>query len=459
MPLTLLYLMLLMVVLVCFAQASPPTPMLAGKIIPLNENAAYSWFSEPRAIVHDDKLIVGSVRAVDTFRSGQNDPTWGSVEVSVCDLKTGTAKTIVLHRYFDQDDHDDPAFLPLPDNRLLALYSKHAIERKAYARISEPNNPLAWGDPIVIETPGKDSRPFSGDNVTYSNLFRFPNGRIYDFYRGFGYDPNYMFSDDDGRTWKYGGRLLIGKNGYGPYVKYAYDGEGTLHFLATEDHPRNYDNSIYHGSLRDGQICDSYGKPLAKLSVTTDASLASWDLTKVFAGDGDNVAWMCDIKLDREKHPYITFSVQKDGKGMPKGEAGFDHRFFYGRFDGKQWSVNELAYAGTRLYRGEDDYTGLAMLDPDDPEIVYISTNAIPTTGAPLISSVDNQRHHELFRGKTADGGKTWKWEPLTANSVFENVRPIVLRWNEKTVLVWMRGGYFNNRGQWTTTISAMILN
>src|SRR5205823_7039371 len=90
------------------------------------------------------------------------------------------------------------------------------------------------------------------------------------------------------------------------------------------------------------------------------------------------------------------------GKGMPKGEAGFDHRFFYGRFDGKQWNVNEMAYAGTRLYRGEDDYTGLAMLDPGDPDIVYISTNAIPTTSAPLISSVDNQRHHELFRGKTA---------------------------------------------------------
>ena len=66
---------------------------------------------------------------------------------------------------------------------------------------------------------------------------------------------------------------------------------------------------------------------------------------------------------------------------------------------------------------------------------------------------------NELFRGKTTDGGKTWQWEPLTANSVFENVRPIVLHWNDKVVLVWMRGGYFNNRGQWTTTISAMIFD
>jgi hypothetical protein len=33
------------------------------------------------------------------------------------------------------------------------------------------------------------------------------------------------------------------------------------------------------------------------------------------------------------------------------------------------------------------------------------------------------------------------------------------LRWNDKVVLVWMRGAYFNNRGQWTTTISAMIVD
>src|SRR5437763_846135 len=104
MPLILLCFMLLALASVCFAQASAPTPMLARQNIPLNENAAYSWFSEPRAIIQNDKLIVGSVRAIDTFRAGQSDPTWGSVEVSVCDLKTGAIKTTVLHRYFDQDD-------------------------------------------------------------------------------------------------------------------------------------------------------------------------------------------------------------------------------------------------------------------------------------------------------------------------------------------------------------------
>ena len=361
---------------------NPPTDFVAGKVIPLNENCAYSWFSEPRAIVWKDKLVVGGVRAVENAHTGLSDPNWGNIEVAVCDLNSGKVAKTILDKHFEQDDHDDPAFLPMPDDRLLAVYSKHAVERKAYAHFCEPNDPLKWGEPTIIETPGKESRPFSGDNLTYSNLFRFPNGRIYDFYRGFGYDPNYMYSDDEGKTWKYGGRLLAGKNGYGPYVKYAYDGDQTVHFIATEDHPRNYDNSLYHAFLRDGKLFDSWGKQIGTLSQTTEEGIEAWDMTKIFPGDPDNVAWMTDIKLDRDKQPYVAFSVQKDGRDKPKGEAGFDHRYYYGRFDGKKWNVHEIAYAGTRLYRGEDDYTGLVALHPEDPNTLFIATNADPTTGA-----------------------------------------------------------------------------
>ena len=78
-------------------------------------------------------------------------------------------------------------------------------------------------------------------------------------------------SDDHGATWTYGGRLFKGKDGYGPYVKYAYDGDGTIHFVATEDHPRNFDNSLYHGIVRDGQICDSAGSVLALLAAHRSA--------------------------------------------------------------------------------------------------------------------------------------------------------------------------------------------
>jgi hypothetical protein len=267
-----------------------------------------------------------------------------------------------------------------------------------------------------------------------------------------------MFSDDCGRSWTYGGRLLRGRNGYSPYLKYAFDGADTIHLIATDDHPRNYSNSVYHGFVRDGRVHLSDGTPRAELSGDTDTKVAAWDLTQVFRGDPDNVAWVIDLELDREKRPYLAFSVQKDGRGLPTGQGGKDHRYYYGRWDGSAWHVHEMAHAGTRLYPREDDYTGLVALDPNDPAVVYISTDADPMTGAPLVSSADRRRHYELFRGTSRDSGATWAWEPITANSTVDNLRPIVPKWDDpRSALVWMRGTYRNNHGEWNTAVVATI--
>jgi len=436
-----------------------PTNYVAGKLIQLNDNGAWSWFMDERAIVDDGKLIVGSVRAVGDYRN-ERDPDWGNVEVSVYDLASGATGHTVLHRHLQQDDHASPAFLALPDGRYLAVYTQHGVERRIYYAVSAPHDPLKWTPPSSFDTPGSPAQPLRGNNVTYSNLFRLASGRIVNFFRGVELEPNYMYSDDTGRTWHYGGRVAHGtKSGYSPYLKYAFDGVGTIHFVMTENHPRNYDNSLYHGFIRDGAIYLSDGTRRAKLSETTETDVNAWDLTRVFQGDPDNVAWMCDLELDSLERPYVVFSVQKDGRGLPRGQGGFDHRFDYARWDGSRWRVHEIAYAGTRLYAGEDDYTGLAALDPHNPDVIYISTDADPVTGKPLVSVADGQRHHELFRGTTRDFGATWQWEAITANSDVDNLRPIVPKWKDtRTALVWMRGSYKNNHGEWTTAVVAMLV-
>jgi hypothetical protein len=325
--------------------------------------------------------------------------------------------------------------------------------------VSEPGDPLKWGPERSLQTPGTPEQ-WGGDSVTYSNLFRFPDGTLYDFHRGFSHDPNYLVSRDEGDSWKYGGHLLRGRDGYSPYLKYAYDGNGTLHFIATEDHPRNYDNSLYHGFLRDGKLHRSDGATAAELSKSTETEINSWDFTRIYAGDADHVAWMCDIELDATGRPYVAFSVQRDGAGLPRGQGGMDLRYHYARFDGAHWSTHEAAHAGKRLYPGEDDYTGLAALDPHDPDVLYISTDAHPVTGKPLVSAADGKRHYELFRGVTADDGAHWTWTPITANSTVDNLRPIVPKWvGSRTALVWMRGTYRHNHGEWTTKVVATIMN
>lgn len=435
-----------------------PPKYVAGTLVQLNDNGAWSWFMDERAIVHNGRLIVGSVRAVGDF-ANTADPDWGNVEIAVYDISSGAARKTVLHRHFEQDDHDGPALMPLSDGRYLAVYTKHGVERRVYYRFSEADDPLTWGPAIEFETPGTDAPNFRGDNVTYSNLFRLPSGRILNIFRGFDHDPNYMFSDDEGRTWTYGGRLMKGRDGYSPYLKYAYDGQGTIHFIATEDHPRNFDNSVYHGFIRDGHIYFSDGTLRGRISETTGVEINTWDVTKVFQGDPDNVAWVIDLELDAQNHPYAVISVQKDGRGLPPRQGGMDHRYYYARWDGRTWTVHEIAYAGTRLYPYEDDYTGLAALDPHDPGIIYISTDADPSTGAPLVSKADGRRHREIFRGTTRDSGATWRWEPMTANSTVDNLRPLVPKWKDpRTALVWMRGTYERNRGRWSTAVVGLIL-
>ena len=435
---------------------------LAKQLIELNDNGAWSWFMDERVIVHNGKLIVGSVRSSEKSYKFGDVPAGeiGACELSVHDLTNGKTSVITLHAPFEQDDHNGPSLHVRPDGCVIAIYSRHSVERKVFWRISASADLLTWGPEQFMETPGMDAPPCSGDNVTYSNPWQPPaeGGRIYNFFRCVSHQQNWMYSDDNGNTWKYGGMFLRGSQGYAPYFKYAPNQTDTLYFIGTEDHPRQYDNSVYAGYIRAGKIHQSNGNEYAPLSKSMDKSGDIWDLTCLYRGDANHVAWVIDLHLDPLGNPVCIFSTQRDGKGMPRGQGGFDHRYHYARWDGSRWIEHEIAYAGTRLYPGEDDYTGLASIDPQDVSSVYISTDADPVTGKPLISSTDNQRHFELFHGKTPDGGATWTWTPLTQNSPTDNLRPLVPIWNDPRVaLVWMRGEYPNHRGPWTCKVVAAI--
>ncbi len=74
---------------------------------------------------------------------------------------------------------------------------------------------------------------------------------------------------------------------------------------------------------------------------------------------------------------------------------------------------------------------------------VVVSTDVHPKTGVPLISAADGQQHHELFEGITTDGGATWHWTTITADSTADNLRPIIPIWDsDQRALLWLRGVY-----------------
>lgn len=432
------------------ALAAPaPAPVV------LKANGGWCWFQDERALVVGETLLFGSIAG--STRGGSKA---GDVDVTSVDLRTQRVHSTTLHPELQSDDHNTPAFLALPDGRILATYQTHGspkgmtgLDLMRWRRTVRPFDLSEW-------TP-EQTLPI-GAGVSYSNLYRLgaEKGRIYNFHRGVGFNPNYLVSTDDGVTFVYGGRLLqwprpvgdprfTGLSGGRPYVKYAQAGDDTIHFTATEDHPSSYDNHLYHAFLRGGVVHHSDGRAIAPLSTTADQGIDPRALTVVYPGDPDHVPWMCDLHVDRSGHPRIVFSVQRAGvrargqRGVP--DDGLDLRYHHARWDGARWIVNEIAFAGMRLYAGEDDYAGLAAIDPQDPSVLYLSSNADPKTGAPLISASDGKRHWEIFRGVSRDEGLTFTWTPITRDSTADNLRPIVPIWPEakgRTILLWLRGTY-----------------
>jgi hypothetical protein len=254
-----------------------------------------------------------------------------------------------------------------------------------------------------------------------------------------------MVSEDNGDTWHYGGQLFAFRGR--PYVRYASNDKDRIHFITTEEHPRHYNNSIYHGYIEDRQVYGSDGKKIGDLSQDEHTTLKPYDFTTIYDGDSTtrtNVAWTSDIELDEQGFPYVAFSVTKDpirlGETKDTREGGFDHRYHYARWDGQKWQQYEIAYAGSRLYAGENEYTGLIALHPEDPDVVYISADVNPATGEPLQKR--GKPHYEIFRGTTTDQGATWQWMAITKKSRKDNIRPMVVANEDWEAVLWLKGRY-----------------
>jgi hypothetical protein len=397
-----------------------------SSIITFKKNGGWCWFQDERAIIHNGILIFGTVANPRGFDGEKLD---GDVEAMVYDI--GLKKHLgkyVLHDNLEADDHNTPAFLLLNDGRILAVYSKHGTDENIrYRKTKKPFDYLNWDSENILTREAE---------VTYSNLYLLSNennheGRIYNFYRGENWNPNYIISDDNGKSWKYGGHLI--KFEGRPYVKYISDGIQKIHFITTEHHPHNFANSIYHAYIEHDKIFKTDGTFIKNLSV---GPISPEEGTKIFAGDSMNVAWTIDIHLDGGGNPFIAYLVEKD-----KDPNQISYR--YARWDGQSWDDNFLAYAGSALYAAESHYSGLVALDPQNPNIVYISADADPVKGTELISRKDSKRHYEIFKGISEDHGKNWSWIAITRDSDFDNIRPIMpVSDGEYKVLLWLKGKY-----------------
>ena len=404
-----------------FSQTSP---------IIFNTNAGWNWCQDERAIIDNNQLIFSSTANAAGTDGATRD---GDDEITTYNLSTSALSVFTLHDALDSDDHAAGAYGPARRKHSGCLFHARPQRLRPLARHHESRR---YQQLVGRINHRRQLRRLLG--AAYSNVYSLSStGVTYDFYRGEWYNPNVLVSTDDGSTWTNGGRLIrTSASGIRPYVKYITNNTDRVWFVYTDCHPRDGVTNLYAAYLQSGNIYDSYGTQIGVLNTTSSSGIAPSQGTMVFNASANNNehAWTSDLQLDANGYPVAVYSTRISND---------DHRYRFARFDGTTWHDCEIAYAGQCLYTAENDYVGLISFNPSDLNTVYMSTNADPVTGTPLISSADGKRHWEVYRGFTDNNGASFTWTPITANSTADNIRPNLPKWDsQNTALYWLQGTY-----------------
>ncbi len=415
----------------------PPEPE-AGLI---TDDGVWTWFNDERAIWHDGILFTGHVK-----RNGK-------IAVTRYDPDTGIRSETELSTLSQVDDHNNPALHALPDGKILASYSRHNPDNFFSYRTSLTTSPSTIADWGPESTHGANRHSYSN---TYAMSAE--GDKIYTFTRAIGWNPNWSVSTDSGANWSPMQELVRnGGDSTRPYLRYSGNGVDEIDFIYTDGHPRDENNSVYHASIRGGNVLHTDGtviKALAATPLLHDAatpergtvvyqySAAAQDDPNEWMPSGR--AWSWCIQQQKNGDPVIAFTVQKDDVTG----SGWDHDriyYYYARWTGNAWQKRFIAHAGRPLYSAEDDYAGGICIDPEKPNVVYVSSNALnpfdlsSTTDVPLRANA----RYEIWKGTTNDGGLTFAWQAVTEDSTEDNIRPFVPKKHGRSEsLLFLRGTY-----------------
>jgi rhamnogalacturonyl hydrolase YesR len=390
----------------------------------ITTSGAWCWFSDPRAVYHQGKYRRTYVGWVNHR---------GDVVIGAYDHPTGRIETFVLHEKLEADDHVNPSILIRADGRLMVFYSQHSTgDSPIQLRVSrEPEEITGW-EPAraLVLNNTRDYPKDYRDSYCYSNPYQLSkeNGRIFLFWRGMGFKPNVAVSADGGMTWT-GSRILIHPDDIyrdrRPYLKVDSNGRDRIHLAFTDGHPRDEPtNSIYYACYRRGAFYKADGTKIADLE---SLPMKPEQTDRVYDARATQVrAWIWDVAEDKNGRPVLVYAR------LPSEN---DHRYHYARWDGKRWVDHEIVIAGQWFPKTppgqqelEPHYSGGLVLDHNNPDTVYLSRQ---------VNGV-----FEVEDWSTRDLGRIWTSVPITQKSLYDNVRPFVIRHHkpgEKPSLLWMQ--------------------
>lgn len=420
--------------------------LLGQSIGTVTDDGAWCWFSDPRAIYTKKKngpIVTGWVTKS------------GDIVAASLDLKSGRVEQKTLYQQLEKDDHDNPAFLELPDQRILTQYTWHGGSKSGMGVIqnttSKALDVTTFSDPIVFKPQTPELlKKFVRESYAYANpmLLSEENNKIFSFGRWIGYKPNFVTSTDNGKTWSDPVVVITSKTlntNNRPYVKYFSDGKSKIHLLFTDGHPNAEPlNSVYYCYYEQGAFWRADG---SRIATVDQLPFLPSDATVVYQATAETgKAWIFDIVIDKKGRPVVAYTRYPTNQ---------QHGYWYAVYDKGKWHDHHLIDSGGWFphtpeggKEREENYSGGLTLDPVNPSVVYFSHEV--------------NQVFEISRGETQDFGKTWKFTPITQNSKLDNVRPIVPRYKKKgetNVVLWMQNRSYVHYTEYDSSILYRILD
>ena len=397
----------------------------------LADEGAWCWFADPRALHYENES-----GTINSSYVGYID-VHGAVKAVQYDFLKGRRSEVLVRSYFQPDDHNNPTFLVLPDERIMIFYSRHTDEPCFYYRISH-----APGD---ITTLGEERKILTKDNTTYPSPFILSDDpeHIYLCWRGIRWHPTIarlsLPDENDEVKMDWGPYQMVQSTGARPYAKYYSNGKDRIMFTYTTGHPDNENpNWLYLNSvnIKTLQLEDVQGKVLSTIADgpfkvnRTEQHAVDYPVAVVDHTPGVR-DWVWQVATDKQGHPVIAMVKISGDKTR--------HDYYYKYWDGQAWKEIFLAHAGGHFHQTPDIercYSGGMAIDPAHPEVVYCS---VPVSGA-------FGRVYEIVKYTVDVRSGDVKAEPVTRHSRKNNVRPYILPDSESSPLrlAWMHGDYFD---------------
>ena len=401
------------------------------------DEGAWCWFADPRALHYEN--ATGTINA--TY-IGYID-VHGNVKATQYDWKTGRKTDVLIRSYFQPDDHNNPTFVVLPDERVMIFYTRHTDEPKIWYRISQkPGDITALGEEKYLAT---------ANNTTYPSPFILSDDpdHIYLCWRGINWHPTIArltMPDANGDCkFDFGPKQIVQSTGARPYAKYQSNGKDKIYVSYTTGHPDNempdwlYFNVVDINKGNGPILRDLNGKQLSVIANgvfnvnKTDSYASSYPATIV-----DKTAnirnWVWQITLDKNENPVIAYPHIDNAKTT--------HVYWYARWTGSEWRNTWVQYGGHAFHQNWNStelcYSGGMSIDPENINDLYLS---IPTTNG----AYHKDGVYEIWKYTIDDDGKVAGSEQITRNSAKNNIRPFIIPGSKdsKMRLTWMNGDYY----------------